>query len=318
MRAGACCSTLLRLITADQRHFNRLLRGAVADLGVAAADLGATNAALKTEIEQLRMEVESDERLDAQQAHLDTVERTIGEFGWHIGEIAASLAERDGRVMALEERLVQQQRALDEAHDTMAYLRRRLAERDSRIDVLLSEVGGAHPAAAAAAADVESAGPIVPAAVGADATAAIDDVGFHETFRGDEGTLRSWLQRYVAKFTGCDDVLDVGCGRGEFLELLREAGTDGARHRPQRRVVLRCREKGPRRLQGRRARLSRRLPDGSLGGIFCAQVIEHLPPAAAVRLIQLAQPSCGPAACSSSKRSTPSACWCTTAGSGWT
>lgn len=32
------------------------------------------------------------------------------------------------------------------------------------------------------------------------------------------------MSGYVAMFDGASDVLDIGCGRGEFLELLRERG----------------------------------------------------------------------------------------------
>ncbi len=51
------------------------------------------------------------------------------------------------------------------------------------------------------------------------------------------------------------------------------------------------------------AYLGRQLPDGTLGGIFCAQVIEHLPPEALVALVRLAHArSSGRAASSSARR----------------
>ena len=63
----------------------------------------------------------------------------------------------------------------------------------------------------------------------------------------------------------------------------------GARHRRRRRHGRVRARRGPRRRAGRRARrTSRRWPDGSLGGIFAAQVVEHLPPPALVRLLELA------------------------------
>ena len=49
-------------------------------------------------------------------------------------------------------------------------------------------------------------------------------VGFEDRFRGSREAIRARLEDYVPLFAGAHDVLDVGCGRGEFLELLRAAG----------------------------------------------------------------------------------------------
>jgi hypothetical protein len=49
-------------------------------------------------------------------------------------------------------------------------------------------------------------------------------VGFEDRFRGSEDEIRSRLADYVPYFAGSSDVLDVGCGRGEFLDLLKQAG----------------------------------------------------------------------------------------------
>ena len=59
-------------------------------------------------------------------------------------------------------------------------------------------------------------------------------VGFEDAFRGSTEEIRARLRDYVPIFAGASDVLDIGCGRGEFLGLLRENGISGARHRSQR------------------------------------------------------------------------------------
>ena len=72
-------------------------------------------------------------------------------------------------------------------------------------------------------------------------------------------------------------MLDIGCGRGEFLEMMRDAGVRQG-HRPQRESVAICRHKG---LDAEVADLFvylETLPEASLDGIFCSQVVEHLPP----------------------------------------
>ena len=46
--------------------------------------------------------------------------------------------------------------------------------------------------------------------------------GFEERFRGSEEEIKERQRIYVPYFAGRDDVVDIGCGRGEFLELMRE------------------------------------------------------------------------------------------------
>ena len=86
------------------------------------------------------------------------------------------------------------------------------------------------------------------------------------------------------------NVLDIGCGRGEFLEMMRDARRPGARHRPERRVrrhLPRTRAWKP-----RVADLFEYLagqPEAALDGIFCSQVVEHLPPDRLPEMIRLAR-----------------------------
>src|SRR5262249_33730755 len=58
-------------------------------------------------------------------------------------------------------------------------------------------------------------------------------VGFEDRFRGSREEIGRRVTEYLPIFSGTDqgspgakasDVLDVGCGRGEFLELMREHG----------------------------------------------------------------------------------------------
>src|SRR5581483_984455 len=47
---------------------------------------------------------------------------------------------------------------------------------------------------------------------------------FAERFRGDESYVKAGQQFYLPYFEGCRNVLDIGCGRGEFLKMMRDAG----------------------------------------------------------------------------------------------
>ena len=99
-------------------------------------------------------------------------------------------------------------------------------------------------------------------------------------------------------------VVDLGCGRGEFLgapEGARASRPAASRATPS--VVRECRERGPRRRRRATCWTScARGGRGSLGGVFAAQVAEHLPPAGAAgdaRARRIAP--CGPAGCSCSR-----------------
>lgn len=116
----------------------------------------------------------------------------------------------------------------------------------------------------------------------------IDWLRFADRFRGPEQHVRSHQELYVERFAGASDVIDLGCGRGEFLEAAKAAGI-GARGidlNPENIGI--CRAKGLDAETGDLFEHLARLPDGSLGGVYCSQVIEHLPPARIPDLVHLA------------------------------
>jgi O-antigen chain-terminating methyltransferase len=116
----------------------------------------------------------------------------------------------------------------------------------------------------------------------------IDWMRFAEVFRGSEERIRSSQARYIARFAGTDgEILDIGCGRGEFLEAAREAGLKARGIDLSEESVAFCRSKA---LTADAADLFAylaALPDRSLGGAYCSQVVEHLAPSRLPALIQL-------------------------------
>jgi O-antigen chain-terminating methyltransferase len=102
--------------------------------------------------------------------------------------------------------------------------------------------------------------------------------GFEERFRGSEEEIKERQRIYVPYFAGRDDVVDIGCGRGEFLELMRESGIPARGADLDLDMILLCREKGLDVSAEDAFAYLGALPDDSLGGIFAAQVIEHLHP----------------------------------------
>jgi 2-polyprenyl-3-methyl-5-hydroxy-6-metoxy-1,4-benzoquinol methylase len=111
---------------------------------------------------------------------------------------------------------------------------------------------------------------------------------FAERFRGSEDYVKEGQRFYLPFFAGRREVLDIGCGRGEFLELMREAGVPARGIDLGQESVELCRQKG---LEAENADLFAylsNLPESSLDGIFCAQVVEHLPPERLPEMIRLA------------------------------
>ena len=101
---------------------------------------------------------------------------------------------------------------------------------------------------------------------------------FSEIERGSREEVAGALARYVSDFSGHDPVVDLGCGRGEFLEVARAHGISAYGVDTDERTVDSCRALGlDARHQDLLAHLAG-LQDASLGGVFCSQVVEHLPP----------------------------------------
>lgn len=111
--------------------------------------------------------------------------------------------------------------------------------------------------------------------------------GFENRFRGSTEEVKRQLEAYVSYFPRGGKVADLGCGRGEFLELLRENGVTAEGIDINSQMVEACLDKG---LPCRKGDLLEGLAewkDGSLDGIFSSQVIEHLTPSYLKRLSEL-------------------------------
>ena len=110
---------------------------------------------------------------------------------------------------------------------------------------------------------------------------------FAERFRGTEEYVKAGQQIYLPHFRACRNVLDIGCGRGEFLEMMQAAGIPAKGIDLDPESVATCRHKA---LDAEVADLFvylENLPEASLDGIFCSQVVEHLPPQRLPEMIRL-------------------------------
>ena len=199
---------------------------------------------------------------------------------WYVAPFAADQREFNAAVLRLldqlSERVESQLARLDGEVERLATKADRLPEIDDRL-ARLERVRNLPPA------------PAPPTGVAAAAPAELPDYfGFEVRMRGSTEDVRRRQEPYVDDFRAAAPVLDVGCGRGEFLSLLREAGIEARGVDADPEMVAFCRGQGLDVAQGEAVAHLEALPDGDLGGIFAAQLLEHLRPGPLVRFLRQA------------------------------
>jgi SAM-dependent methyltransferase len=123
-------------------------------------------------------------------------------------------------------------------------------------------------------------------------------VGFEDQFRGSQAAIRERQESYLPYFShlregagasrASGEVLDVGCGRGEFIDLLNAQGIPARGIDLNHEMAELCRARGLDVTEADAVEFLSAQPDESLGGIFAAQVVEHLEPAYLLRFLDLA------------------------------
>ena len=104
----------------------------------------------------------------------------------------------------------------------------------------------------------------------------LDYLNFENHFRGSETEIKNKQRRYVPVFQQCRRVLDLGAGRGEFLELMRENGIFAEGVDLYKPFVEYVRKKGLAVASGEAVAYLSEQEDESFDGIFAAQLVEHL------------------------------------------
>jgi O-antigen chain-terminating methyltransferase len=160
------------------------------------------------------------------------------------------------------------ERSREEAARTLGELEERLTRVERR------GAGGGQTAATVAAQPAAAAVP--------------DYFAFEARMRGSTEQIRERQRPYVDDFRGAAPVLDVGCGRGELLGLLRDAGIEARGIDADADMVAYARGEGLEVEQADAIAHLQQMPDESLSGIFAGQVVEHLPPATLFRFLELA------------------------------
>lgn len=109
---------------------------------------------------------------------------------------------------------------------------------------------------------------------------------FEEIFRGSESLIRARQKPYL-ELVGAGPVADLGCGRGEFLDLLAETGVEAIGVEADETMADRAAGKGHLVVRDDLLHWLRDQPSGHWGAIVSFQVAEHLPYADLMEFISL-------------------------------
>lgn len=239
-----------------QQHFNAAL---VDHLNRSAATERHLQAALTAAADQLRVHAQSQRQFEEALVHL-------------LQSVTAFVDTRDRHMGVLVQDDVSPQ--VTAVRQAVLALKRDLETRDAEGERT------EHPAPAFAEA---SAG-----RPGTEALSTALYVGFEDRFRGSQADIRARVSDYVALFAGAANVLDVGCGRGEVLELFREAGIPAKGIDLNPSMIEVCRERGLEATMADAVGYLDAQPDASVGGLLAIQVVEHLEAAYLSRFLELA------------------------------
>ncbi|OQA42998.1 MAG: GDP-mannose-dependent alpha-(1-6)-phosphatidylinositol monomannoside mannosyltransferase [Chloroflexi bacterium ADurb.Bin325] len=207
---------------------------------------------------------------------------------WIIEELTRRLDESQARGAALAARLESLQQlvadrstGLEAAHargEQTALALQRLESAVARLEARLAEAPRAADGPQAARADGLDAQP--------QAQYGINYLRCNLAVGGDMADEMALYRPFVSLFEGAaGPVLDLGCGQGAFLRVLGEAGIAGYGVDVDRGMVDVCHAAGLAAEVDDVFAALERAADASLGGVFSAHVIEHLP---RVRLSELA------------------------------
>jgi len=123
----------------------------------------------------------------------------------------------------------------------------------------------------------------------------LDYFGLEWAYRGPR-MLQARQRGYLKYFEGQHNVLDIGCGRGEFVELLQQSDISARGIDLDPASVAYAQERGLPVELAEGVSYLEKLPSQSLGGVFASQVVEHLHPTRLVRMLELAQDRLAPGA----------------------
>jgi O-antigen chain-terminating methyltransferase len=250
---------------------------------------------LESELAGIRHELserlaEEAERFDAQEDRMAAVERRLDAVEGAVRRVQEELGElREERVAPLERRL-------DELEGRVAAIGGESAR--LRDEVVPAVVARGNVLVDRLAEQIEELGSLVerillgeplpvPSAEDGGLAASLAEVQplLLDAFRGDEREIWHRLEHYLTFLVGAAPVLDLGCGRGELLLLLREAGVEAHGVEADAALAQAARRRGLDVELGDVLEAVRRQPEGRWGAVTAIHLFEHLMPGVLLQLL---------------------------------
>jgi O-antigen chain-terminating methyltransferase len=99
---------------------------------------------------------------------------------------------------------------------------------------------------------------------------------FTNIFRGKSSEIKKRQLAYLDYFKNCKNVVDLGCGRGEFIQLLQNHKIFATGVDLNHDMVELCKKKKVHVVEADLLTFLANCPNNSIDGVFSAQVVEHL------------------------------------------
>ena len=122
----------------------------------------------------------------------------------------------------------------------------------------------------------------------------MDYPAFKARFGGSSQEIRARQESYLDALRGRTRVVDLGCGHGELLSLLAEHGVSAYGVETEPDFVERLGEKGLEVVEADALAHLAGLAPAAVDGVVASHVVEHLPPAVMIRLIEMAHDALAP------------------------
>ena len=119
---------------------------------------------------------------------------------------------------------------------------------------------------------------------------------FQARFGGDEPVIRKQSEAFIDLFKGRQRVLDLGSGRGIFLQLLKDRGIGGYGVDLDPRMVEASREKGLEAHEVDALTHLRQIEAGSVDGLYARHLAEHILPGELVEILRSCRRALAPGA----------------------
>ena len=205
------------------------------------------------------------ESLDAMLTDLASQRRAVEKFHGELAEFREDQRRRHS--------------AVEEMKGILKHWERRVAIDDGRLSALEAAAFAERPESAPAA-PADSAPAIPPGVYSL----------FEERFRGSPEEITEKQRTYLPLFESLPGpVLDVGCGRGEFLRLLTGRGIPASGVETNPIAAAEARQSGLEVEESDALALLARRPAGSLGAVVALQVVEHWSPETIFRFLREAR-----------------------------